>query len=478
MTKPSTLIIGLVLVLGLFSCSKGKELEVGSASTDAVTKAPEIEEKVAEIDILEPEVEVDEKEEYFQRDIFELWNIFFKSFVAVVNETPKDTRVDFKLLHKLRSEKDKDFLNLVSIIEEKMASTDLRGKSREFKGAFYINAYNYSAIRLVNKGYINNDGEIVENLLKLSKTVNPFEILTRKAIAFRQGILSLDELQKEKLKEVFSDGEKTDARFLLAINSVAMSKATILDSAFKPDTLEDQLTFAARNSLQLKRIATIDEDRLEVSRFFKWYKKTFEADSGSIESFIQKYGIEKKDYKKLRYQKFSWDLNDLASFPGSPVGERDPKLPPIRDNEVDSTPDKDAPQQALACDFLKSDTVEVLGLCDKVIEGIQNGAYTYENVVEESGLCLYSRTLEDGKKTLGIMGDITNQNVKSGRTESTKLAVEGKYKKRKELLQTKVSEDVRTRLQYSPGSRQLGVRQTSVIVGRGYRKFLLQCQAQ
>jgi len=468
-------IIGLILLIALVSCNKEKEFQAPSDSNKLSTQGPNLENKLPEIDILEPEVKVDEQEEYFQGDLFDLWSIFFKSFVAVTNQSPRDTRVDFKLLHQLRSQKDKDFLNLVSIIEEKMASTDLRGKPTEYKAAFYINTYNYSAVRLANKGYLDKDAKAIESLLKLSTGVNPFEILSRKAIALRQGIVSLDELQKIKLKEVFSDGEKQDARYLLALNSVALTKAPILETAYRPEKLDEQLTFAARNAFQIKRIAFIENDKLELSRLFKWYKKAFEADSGSIEGFAQKYGIEKKDYKKIRYQNFSWDLPALASFSGNVVEERDQKLPVIRDEDVLSDDNSKDVVEKGPCDYLESETVKVLGQCTQIIEGVQDGAYKYESEVRESSLCLYTRKLEGGLATLGIMGDITVKDVKSGDQDTHKLAIEGEYKKRKEVLQTKVTEEMRTRLQYSPGSKQLGVRQTSVIIGRGYRKFLLQC---
>ncbi|MCF8058564.1 MAG: DUF547 domain-containing protein [Bacteriovoracaceae bacterium] len=464
--KVFTLLMSLTLALAS-GCQSKKEPQIGAPKKVVSVTEEVLEDK--EVDIIVPEISISENAEYLSKDIFDLWDLFFQSFVPVVSENPFDSRVNFKSMHQLRSSRDKDFLDLVSIIEKKMASTDVSKMEREERAAFYINAYNYSAIRLVNKGFI-KDGEMISSIKDLSKNFYSLEILIRDAIQFYDGIKSLDQIMKKEIRPLFSkDGKVTDARFYFLLNGATLGRAILLNQAVRVDTLEAQLSFASKNALKVSRYADIEGDTLKVSRLFKWYKDDFEEAYETLENFFTENGIERSSYKKIRYQEFQWEINDAARFPGVIIAEPKQPLPQIISEEEEVIPTK-------PCDYLVSDKVKVLGYCNQVIDGRLSGGYPYKVEVLESKLCLYTRDLGDGKRSLGINGNIVEIQDESNNRESLTLTVEDKLKEKKDVLQMRIAEGVRTFLEYLQTDRRLTVRQTSVLPGKGYRKFLLQCE--
>ncbi len=460
------LLITFILVISI-GCQSKKEPQIGLPKK--VIPIQEEKEDKSQVDIIVPEVNVTENEEYLSKDIFDLWDLFFQSFVPVVSETPFDTRVNYKSMHQLRSSRDKDFLDLVSIIEKKMAGTDVSKMEPEAKIAFYINAYNYSAIRLVNKGFI-KDGEMISSIKDLSKSFYSLEILIRSAIQFYDGIKSLDDIMKKEIKPLFIKGDKlADARFYFLLNGATLGRATLLNQAIRPDTLEAQLSFATKNALKIDRYAKVEGETLKVARFFKWYKDEFEEAYETLENFFTENGIERSTYTKLRYQDFQWELNDIARYSGVVITEPKQPLPQIIAEEEEIIPTQ-------PCDYLKSEKVTVLGHCNQVIDGRLSGAYPYKREVLEAKICLYTRDLEDGERSLGINGNIIEIEDESNTRENLSLAVEDKLKEKKDVLKIRIAEGVRTRLEYLQTDRRLEVRQTSVLPGKGFRKFLLQCE--
>lgn len=477
----TSLLLIFTLAVGLFlnGCSEKKDPPSiqATAESNSVT-APE--EK--EITILSPEIEVTNRD-YLNANLFTLWDTFFQSFVAKVSESPLDTRVDFKNMHLLRIKKDADFMELVTAIEKKMASFDLVGASKETQAAFYINAYNYVGLRLINKGYIKK-GEIIETIRDLSKTINPYEILTRETVAFKSGIVSMDDIMKKRLKPLYSsNGKVADARFMMALNGGMLGRSFLYDRAFTPEKLEDQLNYVAQNALKLKRIALLDKRTLRMARHFKWYKDYFEEASGSLENFIKENGVDPDTFDNVKYQDFDWSLNDIASFAGEILDDTGSVFPLPSENtdgkeeeDEEDLPSGDRVNLGTPCDYLKSENVEVLGVCNRVLDGKMDGFYKYKREVVDATICVISRKLEDDKITLGAIGNIIEVSEESSTRESVSIEIEDKAKVDGDQLRIRKSEGVRTTLEYLKTDKRLMVRQTSIVLGKGHRKFMLQCQ--
>jgi hypothetical protein len=484
------LVLALTLNLTLTSCSKseGEPFTAPAAPEKEVTQP--VEEKG--ITILTPESEISNRD-YLNANLFSLWETFFQSFVAKVSESPLDTRVDFKNMHLLREQKDEDFMELVSAIEKKMASFDIIGSSKNAQAAFYINAYNYTGLRLINKGYVKK-GKIIETIRDLSRTsINPYEILTRETVAFKTGITSMDDIIKKKLKPLFSErGKVKDARFMMALNGGMLGRSFLYNHAFTPLKLEEQLNEVTKNALKLKRMATLDKRTLKLARHFKWYKEYFEEASGSLENFVKDGGFNPDSFDNVRYQDFDWSLNDIASFAGRVLEETgtveplpnsgangtstDGKDEDDQTGSGDDLPQGDRVDFGSPCDYLKSEKVSVLAVCDRVLDGRMDGFYKYKREVVDATICVISRKLEEEKVSLGAIGSIIEVPDKTGERESLSIEVEDKASVKGDKLKIRKSEGVRTTLEYLKTDKRLMVRQTSIIVGKGFRKFTLQCQ--
>jgi hypothetical protein len=464
----------LILSLSLITigCKSDAEPQIGGAknNVETSTETPlENQDKTNKVDIIVPEVEVnDNNQQYMNLTIFELFDLFFKSFVSVVDEEPFDTRVNYKSMHMLRTERDPDFLHLVSIIEKRMAGYSYKDKDRKTQAAFLINVYNYAAIRLANKGYV-QEGKMITSLRDLSKVFYKGEIEIRDTITLSNGIKSLSGILKEELRSLYLENDKmTETRFYLLANGATLGRGVLLNQAIFPDKLDAQMEFAAKNTVSMKRYAKLRRGDLEVARFFKWYKRDFEEAYGSLEDFFTAYGIDRTSYDKINYQDADYDLNDLALFTGPVLEQSVQPLPPIAKDE-DIIP-------ARPCAYLESEKVKVLSYCNQVIDGQANGFYKYKNEVIDTTLCVYTRDLGDGERSLGINGNVVEADAESGERRSITLNVEDKLKEKDDMLRIRIAEGVRTTLEYLQTDRRLMLRQTSVIPGKGYRKALIQCE--
>lgn len=462
------LILSLTLIT--FGCKSDAEPQIGGAKKETSTPKETSEvDKSNKVDIIVPEVEIsNDDQQYVNQTIFELFDLFFKSFISVVDEEPFDTRVNYKSMHTLRVERDPDFLHLVSVIEKRMANYPYKDKDRNTQAAFLLNVYNYAAVRLANKGYV-QEGKMITSLRDLSKVFYKGEIEIRDSITLSNGIKSLSGVLKEELRSLYLENDKMiETRFYLLANGAALGRGVLLNQAIFPDKLEAQMEFAAKNTVSMERYAKLRRGDLEVARFFKWYKRDFEEAYGSLEDFFSRYGIDRSSYDKINYQDADYELNDLARFTGPVLSESMQPLPPIAKDE-DIIPTK-------PCAYLESDKVEVLGYCNQVIDGQLDGFYKFKNEVIDTTLCVYTRDLGDGKKSLGINGNVVEADADSGERRSITLNVEDKLKEKDDMLRIRIAEGVRTTLEYLQTDRRLMLRQTSVIPGKGYRKALIQCE--
>lgn len=460
----------LVAVIS-FSCTKDEnnygqyKKETPSSSSeesDASTKS---------IDILVPEVSLpDEIESEIEQDLLTLLDTFFSSFVKVVSQSPYDTRVRFEELNRLRTEKDRNFLLLVSLIERKITQTQIKDMSEEEKKAFYLNVYNYTAIRLINKGYIGEDGPI-RSIRDLSVRFFPTEIFRRQTVSLSDGVSSLDDIAEKRLRELFIKEEpmESDPRYHLAINGAIMGRGLILDKAFRPEKLDQQLNFITQKSINLLRMAEIKNNRLYLSKVFEWAEDDFKLRYESMEKFFENYGIPASRYNRIRHKDFDWNLLDLSLYLGQtaqlepePLPDFEPQTPPILNQEP--------------CGFLESSSVEVIGHCNQVVKGrINSFLIKYPVTVESASLCLYRRKLSNDEYTLGAIGDITERDDEDN-LEPVTITTEGELTEENGQLTMRIRDQIISTLEYTLGTKRLMVRQNKIIPGGFLRKFSLQCE--
>ncbi|MCP4913411.1 MAG: DUF547 domain-containing protein [Oligoflexia bacterium] len=352
------------------------------------------------------EVTIDENDEILNKSLTDLQDVFFKNFAVQVTGTGSgfDTLVDYDSLHALRVRKDQDYLKLVNAIELKIAKKDLLKATNDEKVAFYINAYNFLAIRLINKNYYQK-GRIIKSIKDLSEGLNPFEIFKRKMFKVAGENLSFDDIEKVKVKGLLTSGEKVDARFHFAVICVSKGCPITLNESFKGDRLNSQLDFVTREGLKLDRMLKIEGETRYQTMLFDWYKSDFEKDAGSVTDFIKRYVPNLPETTKEKYIDYSWDLNRLKAK--RPV----PDLPDLGDDG--SSNDINIKCPAI---ILKKKSYDAVKFCGEVKSAESNFG---EVVKEKTSVCFYKNPSDSKEAYIALSLVATGENSEGETFEST-----------------------------------------------------------
>ncbi|MBU1247180.1 MAG: DUF547 domain-containing protein, partial [Proteobacteria bacterium] len=110
-----------------------------------------------------------------------------------------------------------------------------------------------------------------------------------------------------------------DPRVHFALNCTALSCPPLLNQAFDPLRLDEQLDQVTRTFLNDPARTWLTGDTLHLSRIFKWFAEDF-ADpvafvrgyaEGEFKARLAALG----DTIKVRYQEYDWSLNDQSARP-------------------------------------------------------------------------------------------------------------------------------------------------------------------
>ena len=163
--------------------------------------------------------------------------------------------------------------------------------------AFYINAYNILAIKIVL------DHWPVKGIKDIGSIFSP--VWKKTAGKAAQQSFSLGDLEHKVIRKF---GEP---RIHMAIVCASVSCPDLLNEAYTASKLDAQLTrqtrvFLANQSKGLQ----VKNKGYRVSKIFDWFEEDFEDSHGSIERFIQMYvpDIPKKDVDD--YFDYDWSLNN------------------------------------------------------------------------------------------------------------------------------------------------------------------------
>lgn len=190
-----------------------------------------------------------------------------------------------------------------------LARTDPGRLSGDEAKAFWINAYNIGAIRLVVDNYP------VDSIrsLKISLLKYPW---SKKAVTIGGRPYSLREIEKDILLPRFGD-----PRIVFAVSCAAVSCPDRMPEAFAGDLLDRQLeALLQRFFANPAKGARLDRLRgvLTLSWILKKDADLFEAQYGGVLAFVRPYlPREDRDWLlgrqvEIRYFDHDWTLNDLA----------------------------------------------------------------------------------------------------------------------------------------------------------------------
>jgi len=215
-------------------------------------------------------------------DFFEKADDFFQTHVENGSVDYKDIHKNPESLHKLY---------------RMISNVDLTNKSDAEIKAFYINAYNLLVIKQVVERYP------IDNPLNVDGFFDQF----KHTVAGKS--LTLDELEKGTLYKKYPD-----PRIHFVVVCAAKGCPKIIDTAYKPETLDSQLKKKTISTLNRGYFIRVYDQRdlVEVSKIFEWYQDDFLKENKSILEFINKYRKEKiPSTYKVDYYEYDWSLNSV-----------------------------------------------------------------------------------------------------------------------------------------------------------------------
>ncbi len=228
---------------------------------------------------------------------------------AGITANPPSNQIWNELLHKYVTSQ--GLVNYKGIISEKAKfETYLTSLSNNApaanwtakeKEAYWINVYNAFTVKLIIDHYP------VKNIKDIGPSIQiPFVNTPWQKEFFKIGgkSMKLDAVEHDILRKQFND-----PRVHFAIVCASMSCPKLRNESYEASTLDAQLDDQGRAFLSTKSKNLITPNKLQLSKYFTWYKKDF-TKSGSLIDFLNKYAPVKinKD-ADISYLDYNWNLN-------------------------------------------------------------------------------------------------------------------------------------------------------------------------
>jgi len=158
--------------------------------------------------------------------------------------------------------------------------------------AYYINLYNAATVKLILNNY---------PLTSITDINKPWD---KKWIKYGGELISLGEIEHKILRKM------NEPRIHFAINCASFSCPKLLNEAYTEDKLHKQLDKVTKDFINDPSRNIISENKVELSKIFKWYKKDFE-NNGSLIAYLNQYLKSSiNPDAKIEYIKYNWSLNE------------------------------------------------------------------------------------------------------------------------------------------------------------------------
>ncbi|UOB18758.1 DUF547 domain-containing protein [Abyssalbus ytuae] len=207
------------------------------------------------------------------------WDVFLKKHVDVSG------KVNYKAIR----EDDKE---LKSYLNQFIKVPPENSWNKNEKLAYWINAYNAFTIKLIVDNY---------PLSSIKDIDSPWD---KKFIPINGRLISLNYIEHEILRKM------NEPRIHFAINCASFSCPRLLNEAYIPSKIEDQLNKVTSGFINNPSKNIVSEESVTLSKIFNWFKKDFETNGGVI-NFINEYSLIKISKNvKVTYFKYDWKLNE------------------------------------------------------------------------------------------------------------------------------------------------------------------------
>ena len=212
------------------------------------------------------------------QQFFDDADAFFKNYVS-------NGRVDYKAIKSNPESLD----NLMTQAAAINVSTSNRAKYQ----AFWINAYNISVIK----------GIVTKYPVKGPLSIKGFFDKTTYSLGGTK--TTLNDLENKLLRAKFPK----EARFHFALVCAGLGCPPIINEAYTPAKLEEQLQRQTTIALNNPNFIKVKGKKVQLSKIFEWYKVDFTHNGDEI-SYINQFREEPINEKaRISYYEYDWTLN-------------------------------------------------------------------------------------------------------------------------------------------------------------------------
>ncbi|QLE00864.1 DUF547 domain-containing protein [Galbibacter sp. BG1] len=163
--------------------------------------------------------------------------------------------------------------------------------SKKEKLSYWINAYNAFTIKLILDNY---------PLKSIKDIKDPWD---KQFIEIDRERFSLNHIEHEILRKM------DEPRIHFAINCASISCPKLLNQAFIPSKLDEQLETVTREFINDTAKNELSHEKIEISALFKWFREDFEKKQTLI-GFLNKYSKVTIDKNaEITYKPYNWNLN-------------------------------------------------------------------------------------------------------------------------------------------------------------------------
>lgn len=180
---------------------------------------------------------------------------------------------------------------------------DEKSWTRPEQMTYWINAYNAFTIKLITKYYPIKSIKDIGSSIQIPFVNTPWDI---KFILIGKEKLDLNNIEHNKLRKYFDE-----PRIHMALVCASKSCPILLNEAYDPNRLEDQLSRQTRAFLEDPFRNKISADKPQLSKIFDWYAMDFNKKGGSVRDFVNRYSkVKIKPGAKISHLEYDWGLND------------------------------------------------------------------------------------------------------------------------------------------------------------------------
>ena len=179
------------------------------------------------------------------------------------------------------------------------------------KKAFWINTYNAYTLIVITNYPVKSIKDIGGSIYKVNTA---WDI---KLIKIGDEIYDLNNIEHQKIR-----GQFDEPRIHFAINCASVSCPKLLNEAFYPERLEEQLEQVTSEFVNDKKKNLITSEKATLSKIFSWYRGDFKLENEGVTDFINMYSEVKLNSNiDVDYMDYDWNLNDVQTEINSPISE-------------------------------------------------------------------------------------------------------------------------------------------------------------